>query len=112
MKEKIDAVVEHIQGRCLWQFFSRAWDREENIEGVLEMTSQLLAGQEPAAASDQERCHLADARILSRELASDYPWIGQTSPEDLKAVIQGVKERMREIVIDKSRNEELRVQNY
>ena len=27
MKDKIDALTTHIQERCLWQFFSRAWDR-------------------------------------------------------------------------------------
>jgi hypothetical protein len=31
--------------RCLWQFFSRSWDRKENIEGYLGKLTELLLGE-------------------------------------------------------------------
>lgn len=112
MQEHIDALVNYIQGNCLWQFFSRTWDREENISGILSKTEALLAGSTPAIATDLDRCHLADAKMLSAEFRSNFPWITTMDKDRLHAVFQAVTERMREIAIVKSRNGELNIQYY
>lgn len=112
MDEKIDALVGYIQKECLWQFHSRSWDREENIEGVLQKTGDLLAGREPVLATDADRCFFADAKMLSAEFRSKFPWVGETDPGAMAEILDGVKARMREIAITKSRNEELNVKNY
>ncbi|MGE4559944.1 MAG: Fe-only/vanadium nitrogenase subunit delta [Desulfobulbus sp.] len=112
MENKIEQLTDYIQKDCLWQFFSRAWDREENIAGVLDGTEALLAGSTPEATSDMDRCHMADAKVLSSAFASRFGWIRDMSREELHALFEGVKERMREIVITSSHNEELYVKNY
>ncbi|MBM9614106.1 V-containing nitrogenase subunit delta [Desulfobulbus rhabdoformis] len=112
MENKIEQLTEYIQKDCLWQFFSRAWDREENIEGVLNGTEALLTGPVEEATSDMDRCHMADAKVLSRAFTSSFGWIRDMNKEELHALFQGVKQRMREIVITSSHNEELHVKNY
>ncbi len=112
MQEKIDALVGYIQQKCLWQFFSRAWDREENIAGVLDRTRDLLLGATPPVDTDIDRCHLADAKTLSAELRSEFPWVAGMRPDQLGALFQGVKETMMEIAVAKSRNGELYVSYY
>ncbi len=44
MADKSESLVTFIQERCLWQFVSRAPDREENIDGVLTLVGILLTG--------------------------------------------------------------------
>ena len=112
MQDKIEELVGYIQENCLWQFFSRSWDREENIAGVLTKTCDLLTGQKPAIDSDLDRCHLADAKILCAEFGSKFPWVKQMDKESLRTLLEAVKDRMREITISKSKNQELNVKYY
>ena len=34
MKDRIEQLVDYIMKWCLWQFHSRAWDREKQNEGI------------------------------------------------------------------------------
>ena len=34
LKSQVDDLFDYVQERCLWQFFSRTWDRTENIEEI------------------------------------------------------------------------------
>lgn len=112
MSEKIEELVKYIQEHCLWQFFSRSWDRDENIEGILTKTEELLTGISSGVETLADKCWLADAKILASEFKSHMPWIKTISKEEIKTVILGVKSRMKEITVDKSRNEELNAKNY
>lgn len=112
MKDKIEELVTHIQERCLWQFFSRAWDREENIEAILGKTYEIFAELPSAQETTAEKCWFADARILAADFKVSHPWIKTLNKTDLKTVFDGVKDRMREITVGKSMNEELHAPNY
>jgi vanadium nitrogenase delta subunit len=112
MNEKIEQLVTFIQENCLWQFFSRTWDREENIEGVLTKAAEILTGKDSKLDTTADRCFHADARILVSDVASTFPWIKETSAEEVKNILSGVKERIRFITITASKNEELNVENY
>lgn len=112
MSEKVEELVKYIQEHCLWQFFSRSWDRDENIAGILSKTEELLLGDSSVSETLADKCWLADAKILASEFKSHIPWIKTASKEEIKTVISGVKFRMKEITIDKSRNEELHAKNY
>lgn len=35
LKDRVEQLVDYIMKWCLWQFHSRAWDREKQNEGVL-----------------------------------------------------------------------------
>jgi vanadium nitrogenase delta subunit len=112
MNEKVEQLVTFIQENCLWQFFSRTWDREENIEGVLTKAVELLTGKESKLETTADKCFHADARILIADFKTTFPWIKDISADELTNILSGVKERMRYITITASKNEELNVQNY
>ena len=112
MKEKTEELVKYIQERCLWQFFSRSWDREDNIGGIMTQSESILLGKNPVLETQMDRCWYADATILVDDLKRLFPWITAASPDEIRTVIDRVKQRMREIAIEKSRNEELNINNY
>ncbi|VBB09557.1 nitrogenase vanadium-iron delta subunit [Lucifera butyrica] len=112
MKEKVEALVTFIQERCLWQFFSRTWDRMENINGVFGKVEALLNEEKPVMESAQEKCFYADARILVAEIKDKFPWLQELNKTQVNELIEGVKARITEIAVTKSMNAELNVSNY
>lgn len=110
--KKTEDLVNYIQERCLWQFYSRSWDREENIEGVLTKTQEILTDENSVLETDADRCWFADAKILVSDFKYHFPWLKEENSESIKTIIDGVKTRMREIAIEKSHNEELNISNY
>lgn len=112
MTPQAKTLVDYIQGRCLWQFASRAWDREDNITNVLLMTGKLLNGEEVAPETLQERSYFADAKQLVHELEPLFPWLKELPPGEVRGVLAEVAEELRDITITHSRNGELTVKNY
>ena len=43
MEQNITQLYNYVQERCLWQFFSRSWDRKENIDGIMAQAKKLFA---------------------------------------------------------------------
>lgn len=107
MEEKIDDLYGYVQERCLWQFFSRTWDRQENIDGVLGAAERLLAGQTPARDSPMDKLFHADAAILVRDFRERFPWLAGCGAAEIKQLMDGLKARLVETVITKSTNREL-----
>lgn len=107
LEDKIDDVYGYVQERCLWQFFSRTWDRQENIDGVLDQAAAILTGAAPKKETPQDRLHYADAKIMVGDLLERFPWVKQASPEEVRGVVDGLKARLVETVITKSTNREL-----
>jgi nitrogenase delta subunit len=112
MSARSEEIVAFIQERCLWQFFSRAWDREENIQGIIDLLGQIVKGQHVSLETPADRCFYADAKILVMQLKERLPWIAELSAEQVDEELSGVKARLTEIAITKSRNGELRTANY
>jgi nitrogenase delta subunit len=108
----LDEVYEYVQERCLWQFFSRAWDRKENIDGTLAATAALLAGETPKKETPMERLFYADASILAGDLRSRFPDFATTQPAEIRSLFTELNERVTEITITKSRNRELEQKLY
>lgn len=112
MKAQIDQLANHIQERCLWQFFSRSWDREDNIEGILTKATEILCEEKSSQETAADKSYYADARILISDFKRLYPWITKMEKEEIKLLFQGVKDRMLFITVTGSHNEELRDPNY
>jgi vanadium nitrogenase delta subunit len=104
---KVDALFDYCQERCLWQFFSRSWDREENIDGILAAAIELLNGDEPRKNTPMSKLFYADAKIMVSDFKSRFPWIAGCGPEEIRGLIAGLKERLTEIAVTKSLNKEL-----
>ena len=112
MREKTEALVNFIQERCLWQFVSRAHDREENIDGVLTLAGILLTGGAPKLETPMDRLHYANANHLVMEIKTEFPWMSHLAKDDLFAVVTGAIKRIHEITVKKSKNGELHQPGY
>ena len=107
LDDKIDDLYEYVQERCLWQFFSRTWDRQENIDGVLGKAEVYLTGGQPSRDSAQDKLFCADAVVLVHDFNERFPWIKEAGAAEIKQLLDGLKSRLVETVITKSTNREL-----
>jgi len=105
--EQVKPLYEYVQERCLWQFFSRTWDRQENIEGIMAAAAAMLKGEAPKRNTPIERLHYADALIMVADFKQRFPWISQVKKEEVDALIEGVKAAVVDISITSSKNHEL-----
>lgn len=105
--EKIDQLFGYVQERCLWQFFSRSWDRQENIDGILKTAADLLTGKPPAMQTPQDKLFYADAKIMVADFKQRFPWIETAGSAQIRDLIEGLKARLVDIAITKSQNHEL-----
>lgn len=107
MGTRADELFDYVQERCLWQFHSRTWDREQNIAGVIAKAQDLLAGREPAAETPAERCFVADAKVMVADFRSRFPWIREAPEAEISEALNGLRDRLVDLTIARSRNHEL-----
>jgi V-containing nitrogenase delta subunit len=112
VESSVEELTTYIQERCLWQFHSRSWDREDNITGVLKLTADLLTDTHIVLETDADKCNYADAKLLVADIKSKLPAIYSLGNEEKKAVLEAVKDRLIDITITKSLNGELHHPNY
>ena len=105
--EQIDQLYNYCQERYLWQFFSRSWDRKENIEGIIATATSLLNGEPVKLDTPMEKLFYADAKIMVADFKERFPWIVDRTPDEIGVLMAGLKERLEEIAITKSLNAEL-----
>ena len=112
-KEKMAQLEWYIQKHCLWQYNSRGRDREVQNERILGKTKQLLCGEN---AHDDEtipdRYYWSEATMLVESFKKYFPWIQETSKEDLAVIMQMLKDKMDYIMIKGSLNVELSKEQY
>ncbi|WP_225895933.1 nitrogenase vanadium-iron protein, alpha chain [Dendronalium phyllosphericum] len=107
IQERTEEVTSLIQQRCLWQFHSRSWDREENINGVLAQAAKILTGEEVVLETLIDRAFYADAKLLVIDLEKKFQWLSKMDNVQKKAILESVKHKLIDIAITKSLNGEL-----
>lgn len=107
LDDKLEDLFGYVEERCLWQFFSRTWDREENIAGVLGQAEALLSGKEPTRTTPMDKLFYADAKIMVSDFRERFPWIKESGAAEIRELLEGLKSRLKENVITKSTNREL-----
>lgn len=112
MKEKVALLENYIMQRCLWQFHSRAWDREKQNNGILGITKQILMGEKPDLGTPEQKCFWVDAACLVDGFKTKFPWINEMTKEDIAEMMDGLKSRIDWVTIHGSLNEELSVKLY
>lgn len=112
MKDRIEQLVDYIMKHCLWQFHSRAWDREKQNEGVLTKTMQILCEEPVEKETPADRCYWVDAICLAEAFKARYSWLATLDKAELKLLMQGLKDRMDYLTITGSLNEELTDSKY
>lgn len=112
MDSRIKQLFGFVQERYLWQFFSRDWDRQANIDGILGMAEQLFAGQTPGSDTAEARCYLADAKVLVADFKRLFPWINEAGSDEIRQLLAGLKAELIDTTITQSKNRELRDHLY
>ncbi len=105
--DKIEQLFGYVQERCLWQFFSRSWDRAENIDGIIKTATDLLTGKELQLEAPMARLFYADAKIMVADFRQRFPWIEDLGPAQTRELMHGLKDKLVEFTITKSLNHEL-----
>ena len=112
MKNYTAELYKYIQEHYLWQFHSRAWDREANIIGVIGLATQLLTCDVISLNTPAEKCYYADAVTLVKDVKRDIPDFLELGAEGIKEVMKSLKDKLHEVVIDKCLNAEAKVAQY
>ncbi|EHJ00771.1 Fe-only nitrogenase, delta subunit [Clostridium sp. DL-VIII] len=106
-KEKLNQLIDYIMKHCLWQFHSRAWDRERQNKEILSKTKQLLLGEPVKTDTPEDKCYWADAVCLAEAFKSRYLWLLEMKKDEIEALMKEVKDRMDLLTISGSLNKEL-----
>ena len=112
LKGRIALLEDYIMKKCLWQFHSRAWDRKTQNENILKKATQLLCDEPVELETPADRCYWADALSLTEAFQSRFEWLAALSKEDIKQLMEGLKERIDFVTITGSLNAELTDPRY
>lgn len=112
MEEKALKVYEYIQERCLWQFFSRNWDRERNIKAILKNVASLFSGEEVPKETELDKCYYADARILLDQLMERYSWFEGLTAKEVRDIAEIVTDKLINLAVTNSLNQERTLEYY
>ena len=112
MQDQINQLVDYIMKWCLWQFNSRAWDRKDQNEGILTKTMQILCEEPVEHYTPAERCYWVEAVLLARYFKRNYPWLSKMDNNEIKLLMQGLKEKIDYLTITGSLNKELTNPTY
>jgi nitrogenase delta subunit len=107
MKDRIAKLEDYIMKRCLWQFHSRAWDRKDQNEGVLTKATQILCGEPVELETPADKCYWVDAAFLAKGYKNRFAWLSTMSREEIKLLMQGLKDRLDFVLVTGSLNKEL-----
>jgi vanadium nitrogenase delta subunit len=107
MTKEIDQLFDFVQESYLWQFHSRSWDRQENIDGIIAAGTALLIGATPKRETPQERLFYADAKVMVDDFEARFPWISDVEPARIPELMKGLAEKLVEFTITRSLNHEL-----
>ena len=110
--EQVETIIDYIMKKCLWQFHSRAWDRERQNQGIMTQTMQILCGEEPDAQTPETRCYWVDAVMMARGLTHENPWLAEMGKDDIRELMAAAKARLDFLTIHGSLNQELTDPKY
>ncbi|AJQ26366.1 MULTISPECIES: Fe-only nitrogenase subunit delta [Pelosinus] len=112
MKDRVEQLVDYIMKKCLWQFHSRSWDREKQNEGILTKTMQILCEEPVKKETPTDKCYWVDAVYLADAFKSRYSWMATLDKEEIKLLMQELKDRIDYLTIKGSLNAELTDPHY
>ncbi len=113
-EEKMSELHNYLAKHCLWQFNSRGWDRLIQNERIIENTTKLLCGEEVNIGENYyaDRYYWCEARTLIDAFETYFPWIKETSNEDIRHIMKLLKDKLDYTLVNGSLNQELVKQQY
>jgi V-containing nitrogenase delta subunit len=112
LEDKALALYSFIQERYLWQFYSRTWDREENINNIMQKFFQIISDEKAVGENPKDQCFFAEAITVVNETKKQFAWLSELERTELEKIVESVKAKLIDVTITKSQNEELNVPNY
>ncbi len=112
MNERMELLLDFIMKKCLWQFHSRAWDRERQNEKIIQKTTQILCKEPVENDTPEDRCYFVDANYLAENYTKRFQWISELETFEIKKIMQALKERLDFLLIKGSLNAELSDPHY
>ncbi|KXS56566.1 MAG: nitrogenase iron-iron protein delta chain [Candidatus Adiutrix intracellularis] len=109
---QVEQIIDYIMRKCLWQFHSRAWDRERQNTEILAKTTQILCGETPDTQNSADRCYWVDAEMMSRGFKREFLWMAELDKDQIKTLMEKVKLRLDFLTIHGSLNRELTDPKY
>ena len=106
-QSQVDQLFSYVQERCLWQFHSRAWDRKENIDGIIAAATDLLHGKAPKRHGPMDKLFYADAKSMVDDFKQLFPWLDELEPTKVTELMTELKEALVDHTITRSLNHEL-----
>jgi nitrogenase delta subunit len=106
-EQQIKQLFDYVQVRYLWQFFSRSWDRQENIDGIIAAAIDLLNGKQPTRHTPMDRLFYADAKEMVKDFRENFSWINELEPSKVADLMHGLKDMLVDHTITRSLNHEL-----
>lgn len=113
MENNINELYKYIQAKYLWQFYSRNWDRENNINGILDATKELLiTGKCSLGDSPTDKHYYSEAKIVVNDIKRDLKFIEGLNEKGITDLIDRVKAKLIDVTVTNSLNGELNVAYY
>ncbi|MDR3595258.1 Fe-only/vanadium nitrogenase subunit delta [Clostridium sp.] len=113
MESNVNELYKYIQQKYLWQFYSRSWDRVNNINGILDATKELLiTGECTLGDSLEEKHYYSEARMVAKDIKRDLKFIEGLNQKGITDLIDRVKAKLLDITVTNSLNGELNVEYY
>lgn len=104
---KVDELFDYVQERFLWQFYSRTWDRTENIDGIIEQATNLLLGSALKRDTPTERLLGVEAKVMVDDFHARFPWLKDSTADEIRSLMSGLRDKLTDVAITSSKNREL-----
>jgi vanadium nitrogenase delta subunit len=104
---KVRQLYDYVQERCLWQFYSRSWDRRDNIENITRMTGAFLTGKTPEVKTVHDHQYFADAKMMAADLNRRYAWLADEKPESIGDLMGQLRDELLDLAVDNCGNTEI-----
>lgn len=113
MESNVNELYKYIQQKYLWQFYSRNWDRENNINGILDATKELLTtGKCSLGDSLTDKHYYSEAKIVVNDIKRDLKFVEGLNEKGVTDLIDRVKAKLIDVTVTNSLNGELNVGYY
>ena len=113
MESNVNELYKFIQEKYLWQFYSRNWDRENNINGILDAVKELLnTGKSSLDDSLEEKFYYSEAKIVVNDIKRHLKFIEGLNEKGVTETIDRVKAKLIDVTVTNSLNGELNVEYY
>lgn len=113
MENNVNELYKLIQEKYLWQFYSRNWDREKNINNILDAAKELInTGKCSLGDSLEEKFYYSEAKIVVNDIKRHLKFIEGLNEKGVTETIDRVKAKLIDVTITNSLNGELNVEYY